>query len=624
MSLSDGSVTTLAGTLGVFGDADSTASGIAYFNHPCGLALSASGDTLFVADRDNDLIRSVDVFSGWVSTYAGSTNSSSSSTAPTPTIETGAIDRPIALTRVGRRLYIGGMDQAVHVLYMLTDVVSHAAGIVSSSPGGSVDGINGTAQFNQPSDFAPSEDGGAIYVADRHSSAVRKVLIPPSCNAAKPLNADFEHCTLSGIPGVSGSDDGAAGLATFSAPTLGLAWGEGWLYVSDTDNHMIRYVDTANGKTDFLYSDSVLNGPEGLALSGSSLYVADTLNHAIRTVDINYGDTLTLAGNLSSAGQADGNPGVAKFDSPSGLALLGAALYVSDKNNHAIRVVSTIDGWVTTLTGTLGVPGGVDGPPGTAMFSSPCGLVASTDTLYVADQSNHAIRAVDLSSGNVSTVAGFLGSPGAVDGALGTNRLTAPWAVALHGNSLYFSGDGHALRAVDMSTGSVATVAGALGSDEGEFSSPRGLLAVQSSLYVADAGNHVIREVKLPAHVCSVPGDVCTVTGVAGKDAYQDGPFGQAKIQYSEDMLISGTSLYFCGTDSCAIRIVNTLDGSISTLVPTADNGCGAADGDSDTAMLSEPASLALDGTSLYVSDFGNHAVTAQSDLRCLTMVRVS
>jgi sugar lactone lactonase YvrE len=55
-----------------------------------------------------------------------------------------------------------------------------------------------------------------------------------------------------------------------------------------------------------------------------------------------------------------------------------------------------------------GTAGFVDGPSGTARLSRPNGLALDlgSETLWVADTHNHAIRRIDLGTGEVTTVAG--------------------------------------------------------------------------------------------------------------------------------------------------------------------------------------------------------------------------
>jgi len=58
---------------------------------------------------------------------------------------------------------------------------------------------------------------------------------------------------------------------------------------------------------------------------------------------------------------------------------------------------------VTTLAGT-GRSGLKDGPAARAQFAEPGGLSIANGKLFVADTNNHAIRRVDLATGDVTTL----------------------------------------------------------------------------------------------------------------------------------------------------------------------------------------------------------------------------
>jgi hypothetical protein len=113
----------------------------------------------------------------------------------------------------------------------------------------------------------------------------------------------------------------------------------------------------------------------------------------------------------SSSGTADGTGTNARFKFPRGVALDSSGnLVVADSGNHAIRKVST-SGVVTTLAGYKGLAGGVDGTGTEARFNEPYSVaVDPQDNVYVADVQNHAIRMV-TPAGAVTTVAGATGPP---------------------------------------------------------------------------------------------------------------------------------------------------------------------------------------------------------------------
>jgi len=79
-------------------------------------------------------------------------------------------------------------------------------------------------------------------------------------------------------------------------------------------------------------------------------------------------------------------------------------LFISDSGHNRI-VVASLAGTVQQVIGS-GREGLIDGPASTAAFYQPQGLAIDGDTLYVADTENHAIRTVDLATGTVATIAG--------------------------------------------------------------------------------------------------------------------------------------------------------------------------------------------------------------------------
>ncbi|HVU99841.1 MAG TPA: hypothetical protein VHH88_00675, partial [Verrucomicrobiae bacterium] len=200
--------------------------------------------------------------------------------------------------------------------------------------------------------------------------------------------------------------------------------------------------------------------------------------------------------------------GNARFNGPQGAALDSVGnLYVSDSANHTIRKVTSA-GLVTTLAGLAGVSGAEDGTTSNARFNYPRGLAADTaGNIYVADSQNHVIRKV-TSAGVVTTVAGMAGCAGDSDGTSpggGTNtaRFHSPWGVVVDGAGNIFVADtgNHAIREID-SSGVVSTICGlggVWGSADGlgsnaRFNQPRDI-AMDSSgnLYVVDCGNHTLR-----------------------------------------------------------------------------------------------------------------------------------
>lgn len=154
---------------------------------------------------------------------------------------------------------------------------------------------------------------------------------------------------------------------------------------------------------------------------------------------------------------------VARFSRPAGLAInpMTNELMVADQDNNQIRKVerfinNSTQQIVTTFAGVKLLNGAhLDGANANAKFNAPVGIaVAANGDIYVADRNNHCIR--KISGGNVTTLAGSPGSPGHVNGTGAAAKFAAPYNVFIDGNDLYVADYGNsAIRKVNVSTGAV-------------------------------------------------------------------------------------------------------------------------------------------------------------------------
>ena len=161
--------------------------------------------------------------------------------------------------------------------------------------------------------------------------------------------------------GFSG-DGGPAGVAQLRYPRGIAADGDGNLYIGDTGNHRIRWVDASGvittiagtggqgfGGDNGLAVDARLLTPERVALDGAgNVYITDTWNHRIRRVDP-FGIITTIAGTGEQGKSGDNGLAVAaQFSYPQGVAVDGNGdLYIADTDNHRIRRVDAT-GTITT------------------------------------------------------------------------------------------------------------------------------------------------------------------------------------------------------------------------------------------------------------------------------------
>lgn len=526
-----GVVSTLAGSAGVVGSSNGVGA-TASFKGLFGVAVDAAGN-VFVADTANRVIRKITA-AGVVSTFAGTVNSSGTADGA-GSLARLAEPRGIAIDAAGT-LYVA--DYGAHTLRKITPsgVVSTLAGAAPLS--GSTDATGNAARFYYPSGVA-ADGAGNVYVADTSNNTVRKV------SDASVVS------TLAGLAGRSSSVDGTGSVARFEDPYAVAADGSGNLYLADPGDHTIRKVTPAGvvttlagsagqyGGTDGVGAAARFKGPLGIAADAAgTLYVADTGNHVIRKISAGAVVT-TLAGTVGAAGNNDGAGAAARFSEPNGVAVDSAGrVYVADTSNGTIRVI-TPTGVVSTLAGTPGAPGLVDGVGSAARFQVPFDVaVDAAGNVYVSDHGNHVVRKI-TAAGVVTTLAGS-GLAGNTDGigAAASFRYPSGLAVDSAGNVLLADTDNHTLRHITP-TGVVSTVGGAArvtGSTDGVGSAARFFnpkdVAVDATgkVYVADRGNHTVR--------------LGSAAGAVTTDATADCLFNWAEVNLPQFVAPPATSLF--------------------------------------------------------------------------------
>jgi sugar lactone lactonase YvrE len=356
-------------------------------------------------------------------------------------------------------------------------------------------------------------------------------------------------------------------------------------------------------------------------VAGITIYVvaegADALGQYL-DVSITFGPppltscgVATLAGQPGVPGNTDGVGRQALFSSPIGVAVDdGSNIYVADTGNHAIRQI-TPAGLVSTLAGSPGKVGSVDGIGSQARFNHPRAVTLDADNnLYVADGDNSTIRKI-MPDGRVTTIAGLAGATGSSDGIGTAARFDHPSGLAADrvGNLYVADTCNHTLRKITpgawVSTlGGLTGRAGSAGgtNSQARFNSPAGV-AVDSAgnIYVADQGNSTIRKI-------TPDGLVATLAGLAGAVGNSDGLGNSARFSYPAGLAvdIQGT-LYVADRNDSVIRKI-TPDGAVSTLAGTGTEG--ATDGICSRAQFTFPSGLAAntEGT-IFVADTFAHTI---------------
>jgi len=206
---------------------------------------------------------------------------------------------------------------------------------------------------------------------------------------------------------------------------------------------------------------SALDSPAGLLATPSRLYVADTGHHRILECT-HEGRVLRRIG-TGNRDFVDGLADIAGFNAPTAMVLLQDRLYVADSGNHAIRRINVRTGEVETLLGNgrCGdpVPGIVQQPRDTAL-DRPRGLAFAGNALLITMASGHQLWAFELGRNELRRVAGQ-GSLGEEDGGPDEARFAQPSAIVAQGDLAWvLDASASALRQVRLSDGTVRTLFG--------------------------------------------------------------------------------------------------------------------------------------------------------------------
>ncbi|MEO6996083.1 MAG: FG-GAP-like repeat-containing protein, partial [Lacunisphaera sp.] len=615
--------TTLAGAAddGVI-SADGTGAA-ARFNNPYGVAVDASGQ-IYIADNGNFTIRKITP-AGVVTTLAGSPG------------ESGSVDGIGSAARFFDPVGLA-VDNAGNVFVVDNDTVRKItpAGVVTTIAGaagvsGWDDGAANLARFSSPCGIAV-DGAGNIYLADSGNDGIRKISFA------------LVVTTLAG-PGRGGNQgnvDGNGNVARFFYPDALTVDADGNVYVADTGNNSIRKITPSGdvstlagivgitggiaGSADGAGSDARFSFPEGIAVDGSgNVYVTDASNNTIRRVTGD-GNVTTLAGSaVEQAGNADALGVLARFYAPAYLAINSSgSLYVTDRGNGTIRMVSTSNGMVTTVAGESDAGKSVDGPLGLARFNVPRGLTFDpSGNLFVADSENNTIRKI-TPAGVVSTFAGAAQSSGAIDGVGGAARFNSPAGMGVDASGNLYVADclNNTIRKVTPA-GAVTTFAGVAlnrGSADGvagdaRFSSPYGIAVdLDGNVYVSDTNNHNIRKI-------TPGGTVTTVAGMAGVMGSADGLGAAARFSYPAGLTVDANgNLFVADSYNFSVRKISP-NGWVTTLAGSAANP-GSADGTGGNASFSFPDAVAVDNSgNVFVADSGNDTIRKISPSGLVTTV---
>ncbi len=335
LNLSTSMLTTLIsdGSAGFSGDNGSATS--AKLNAPLGVAVDSSG-SVYLADSSNHVIRKIT--GGTITTIAGTPGVSGSS-GEGVLATTATLNKPtgIAIDANGT-IYFS--DTGNNMIRKITGGIISTA--LTSAPLPSSSPNPPQVALNAPQGLS-FDSLGTLYIADTGNHRIVRFITGLAASTV----------VGTGELGVSG-DNGAATSARLNFPQdVATDPTSGNIYIADTGNHRVRFVNWSTGKISTVVSTGLVrpdfSGDGGLALtarldtpvavtvdSGGALYISDRGNNRIRRVVGGIINTIIGSGAFGFSGDG-GNALLASMRFPNGLAITSTGLYLADTGNSRIR-----------------------------------------------------------------------------------------------------------------------------------------------------------------------------------------------------------------------------------------------------------------------------------------------
>jgi trimeric autotransporter adhesin len=523
--------------------------------------------------------------------------------------------------------------------------IDRKTGIITRVAGSGRTGRNGLegpaleADFDTTTGIAVDRDGN-LYICGKWDSNVRRVdaktghIAMFAGQATRHHELEREGRAFSGgnysFAGYHG-DGGPASEAALGFPEHLAMDSRGDLYICDNGNHRIRKIEVATGTITTVLgtgaaasngdggpaTEAAVNMPDAICIDAhDNLYVGEARGNRLRKVDARTGIVTTLAGNGIAGYEVDGLPGPESRCNPieSGIwADPDGTVFWSDSSGR-LRRYDGETGIVTTAAGGTSIH---DGPSMEAFLACPSGLDIGPDGhVYIADMQHDRIRALDMDSGTIRTVAGSgARALGGDNGPALDAGIYSPHDVAVDSQGEVVIADTHSasVRRVD-GDGTIRSIGGVgLAGDDGDggpaisaaFTRVEAVAhGLNDDVYVGDATGRIRK-------IDSITGIVTTIagTGIHGYSG-DGGPATEARIGAPSAIRLDGDqNLYFSDRDFHVVRKVDT-SGTISTIIGTGEAGYSPDGTPAVEAMLHKPLGLEVSMSGdVYVADSRNNRI---------------
>ena len=348
-----GRVATLvgAGTKGAAADGDAVET--ARISDPYGVIEDAPRSSLYWVDNSTHRILRLDYKTKKISIVAGTGTAGYSGDGGPAKLAQLAQPHEIRFDSKGN-LYVVERDNfVVRRIDMKSGIISTFAGTPGSKGFSGDGGIATKAQFNQPHGITidPSDN---LYVCDVLNNRVRRVDAKTGIITTFAGNGQAGRTPDQG-PLTQTAIEGPRSLEASRAGKIYVALREG-NSVFDLDAKTGRLKRVAgNGQNGYTgdggpavaatfgaAAPGGLTGPKGLCVSedGNTMYVADCENHVVRKVDLRTGIISTAVGTGKPGDGPDGDPLKCQLNRPHAVYVRNKILYIADSSNHRIRTLT--------------------------------------------------------------------------------------------------------------------------------------------------------------------------------------------------------------------------------------------------------------------------------------------
>ncbi len=298
-----------------------------------------------------------------------------------------------------RKLFIADSN---HNRIIVTDFNGKLLETIGGGDAKLKDGNFANAGFNKPQGMAVS--GDFLYVADTENHSIRRVNLKTKSVETIAGTGNLYDFNGAGGDALKVSLRSPWDLALVGKDLFIAMAGSHQIWRLDPEKKLIEpYAGTrAEARIDGDIKDSAFSQPSGIASDGKNLFVADSEANIIREINFQNATVETLVGgDLFDFGDIDGEGDDVRLQHPLGVEIYDGKVLIADTYNHKIKLLNPVERTVTTFLGT-GKSGQSDGK--SATFYEPGGISVAGGKLFVADTNNHAIRVVDLTTKQTSTL----------------------------------------------------------------------------------------------------------------------------------------------------------------------------------------------------------------------------